>query len=204
MITRRYLAPIGPAGAFVGVVLAGMLLYSTRGHADDGVGDNESRIRQGFAIAPVVLNLHGKNPALVGLGSYLVNAVSGCNACHTLPPFKLNGNPFLRQPEMINVDGYLGGGTPIPAPEGGVVISRNLTPDKSGMPEGHTFQDFLLIMRTGTDLDARDPTRAPPLQVMPWPYFQNMSDNDLRAIYEYLSAIPCVEGGPNEPLHRCP
>jgi hypothetical protein len=31
------------------------------------------------------------------------------------------------------------------------------------------------------------------LQVMPWPNFQNMTDHDLRAIYEYLSAIPCID-----------
>ena len=30
------------------------------------------------------------------------------------------------------------------------------------------------------------------LQVMPWPVYQTISDDDLRAIYEYLSAIPPV------------
>ena len=30
-----------------------------------------------------------------------------------------------------------------------------------------------------------------------------MTDHDLRAIYEYLSAIPCLEGGPGEPANRC-
>jgi cytochrome c553 len=38
---------------------------------------------------------------------------------------------------------------------------------------------------------------------MPWPVYQSLSDNDLRAIYEYLSAIPCVEGGPGSPPNRC-
>ena len=37
---------------------------------------DESIVKQGLAIAPVDLNLRGKNRALVGLGSYLVNAVS--------------------------------------------------------------------------------------------------------------------------------
>jgi hypothetical protein len=32
------------------------------------------------------------------------------------------------------------------------------------------------------------------LQVMPWPTFQNMTDQDLRAIYEYLRAVPCNPG----------
>ena len=34
------------------------------------------------------------------------------------------------------------------------------------------------------------------LQIMPWPFFRNMSDHDLDAIYEYLSAKPCVAGDP--------
>ncbi|HKW61771.1 MAG TPA: hypothetical protein VJN89_04430 [Candidatus Acidoferrum sp.] len=39
------------------------------------------------------------------------------------------------------------------------------------------------------------------LQVAPWPTFQNMTDHDLRAIYEYLKAVPCnpgpgIEGAP--------
>lgn len=31
-------------------------------------------------------------------------------------------------------------------------------------------------------------------QVMCWPFFTNMTDHDLRAIYAYLSAIPCNPG----------
>jgi len=41
------------------------------------------------------------------------------------------------------------------------------------------------------------------LQIMPWPAFQNMTDHDLEVIYEHPSAIPCPEGGPGEPAHRC-
>jgi hypothetical protein len=32
------------------------------------------------------------------------------------------------------------------------------------------------------------------LQVMRWPFFRNMTDHELRAIYEYLTAIPCNPG----------
>ena len=45
------------------------------------------------------------------------------------------------------------------------------------------------------------------LQIMPWPAYQEMTDYDIRAIYEYLSAIPCVAGpaDPNSILHNdCP
>ena len=41
-------------------------------------------------------------------------------------------------------------------------------------------------MRTGRDPD--DPATL--LQVMPWPVYQDMRFDDLRAIYTYLKAIP--------------
>jgi len=97
------------------------------------------------------------------------------------------------------------------------IVSRNLTPDYTGMAEGgHTLYEFMQIMRTGVDMDhahpncpTNTPVCLPPpfngdlLQVMPWPNFQNMTDRQLTAIYAYLSAIPCLEGGPGEPADRC-
>jgi hypothetical protein len=43
------------------------------------------------------------------------------------------------------------------------------------------------------------------LQIMPWPTFRNVSDRDLLASYEYLSAIPCIEGpaAPSIPHNDC-
>jgi len=138
---------------------------------------------------------------------------------------------------MINPNGYLGGGAkfgPFPGKGIGgagplVVYSRNLTPDKSGLPEGGTsFQDFLTIFRSGHDFDGAHPAcptlgpegcvantpAFPPfdpslLLVMPWPVYGNMSDDDLRAVYEYLSAIPCISdastvGLPANLYQTCP
>ena len=182
-------------GTFATVLAAGLVLsHSTGVQADGGDGD-ESKIKQGFAIAPVPLNLKGKNRALVGLGSYIVNAQGACNDCHTNPPYADGGDPYSGQPKKINAAGYLGGGV-----EFGPFVSRNLTPDKTGKPEGgNTFAEFEQIMRTGIDLDKAHPQFGPFLQVMPWPVYQDMTDRDLRAIYEYLSAIPCVEGDPGIP-----
>src|ERR1700674_2206908 len=53
-----------------------------RQNGDDEGEESDPRIRRGFKIAPVPLNLDDKNCALVGLGSYLVNT-GGCNDCHT-------------------------------------------------------------------------------------------------------------------------
>jgi len=166
------------------------VVVSTQGNKG-GNGDDGSKIQIGYEIAPVPLDMKGKNPALVGLGSYIVNAQAGCNDCHTNPPYAPGGNPFLGEPKQINVDGYLAGGTVFPTGHGGTVTSANITPDDEGLPAGLTFQEYRELIRTGHDPD--DPDEI--LQVMPWPVFQDMNDRDIRAIYEYLRSIPHIEGG---------
>jgi hypothetical protein len=110
----------------------------------------------------------------------------------------------------VNQATYLGGGRDFGPLIPGTpdIVSRNLTPDKTGKPEGgRSFAEFRQIIRTGVDLDHLHPpcpavNCIPPpfdgnlLQIMPWPQYQNMTDHELRAIYEYLSAIPCIEGPP--------
>ncbi len=148
--------------------------------------DDKSRVQRGLEIAPVPLNLKGKNRALVGLGSYIVNAQGGCNDCHTNPPYAAGGNPFEGQPKQINAAHYLAGGTAF-----GPVISRNITPDERGLPAGLTFKQFERLIRTGID---EDENRL--LQIMPWPVYQDMTTRDLKAVYEYLRSIPHAEPGP--------
>lgn len=177
---------------------------------------DEAKVRIGFEIAPVPLNMQGKNPQLVGLGSYIVNAHADCNGCHSRGPqseYTSTGNPYQFEPpfsgkQQVNPATYLGGGRDF-GPVLGLthLYSRNLTPDKTGRAAGgHTYQEFLNILRTGIDYDGVHPScnGAPNgscvvnpfngnlLQVMPWPVHQNMTDHDIRAIYEYLSSIPCI------------
>ncbi|MEO7206759.1 MAG: cytochrome C [Steroidobacteraceae bacterium] len=183
----------------VSAVLAmGAAVFSlcSRSIADDGFHDpssDEARIRRGYEIAPVPLNLKGKDWRLVGLGSHFVNAVADCNGCHTADPsveYAPGGNPYFKgnQPKVINQSTYLAG--------------------------GHTFAEFLQILRTGEDLDHLHPNCTATLltncfpfngdlvQIMPWPVFQSLKEQDIRAIYEYLSAIPCIEGPASGELHN--
>ena len=152
--------------------------------------DDAAKIRKGYEINPVPLDLAGKNPALVGLGSYIVNGQGACTDCHTSPPYAAGGDPFLGQPTVANVEGFLAGGTPF-----GPFISRNLTPNASGRPAGLTLEQFVFVMNTGADVKGRAPfvpsQEADLLQVMPWPVYRGMTERDKRAIYEYLRAIPC-------------
>ncbi len=220
MTAKQWVASVATIAALAAVVLVGATLFRSAS-VQAAVEDSEaSKIQQGFAIAPVPLNLAGKNRALVGLGSYIVNAHADCNGCHSAGPateYSLGGNPYLRFPAFftgkkeVNPATYLAGGRDF-GPIGSVphLYSRNLTPDKTGLPEGgHTFAEFVEIMRNGADLDHVHPNCTAPftpancfeppfngdlLQVMPWPVHQDMTDRDLRAIYEYLSAIPCNPG----------
>ncbi len=142
---------------------------------------NAERIAKGIRIAPVPLNLSGLDRNLVGLGSYLVNAVAGCNDCHSLQQFAPGGDPYLGQKKKINQTDYLAGGRAF-----GPFVSPNVTPDARRRPAGLTLARFVQVMRTGVDPD--DSSRL--LQVMPWPAYQDMQYGDLKAIYAYLQAVP--------------
>ena len=157
--------------------------------------------QQGKQITPVPVNLMGKNPDLVYLGSYLVNGQGGCNSCHTCPSYRGN-NPFIGggaglgagKPAPVNAANYLAGGTSFPGngPGGNkAVAAPNLTPDSSGLPGGMTYDDFKNAMQNG--MVSSKPGHV--LQVMPWPVFRNLYENDLIAIYQYLSAIPSAQAG---------
>jgi len=167
---------------------------------NDNAGD-AARIIKGFRIAPVPLNLEGKNVALVGLGSYIVNGVGGCNDCHTSPPYAAGGDPFAGDPKKVNAARYLAGGTPFGDPTNpDTPVSRNLTPRANGLPANLTWEQFRQVIRTGADLKDRRPFFPSEdhdlLQVMPWPVFQDMNDRDLRAVYEYLRSIPSLPSTP--------
>jgi len=178
------------------LILCGLLFFAvTTKLPAQGQGDGgESEILRGFQIAPVPLNLAGKNRSLVGLGSYLVNGPSDCLGCHTVGLYLPGGDPFLGQPARINTATYLAGGAAF-----GPFISRNLTPDATGRPAGLTLSEFKTVLRSGVDLKALPPhvpSNPGLLQVMPWPAYRYGSDKFIEAIYEYLSAIPCLPGGP--------
>lgn len=230
------------ATAFVLVAVVALLVHvahrgaiAQNGFVQDnnGAQDEKLAIQIGYAIAPVPLKTDGLDPNLVGLGSYIVNVTGDCNGCHSAGPaseYLPPGNPYLRHVpngpytgvEKDNPTTYLGGGRdfgPFPGPTSPLhIISRNLTPDASGKPEGHTLQEFMTILRTGVDMDQLHPncTGAPTanctpfpfdgskLQIMRWPAFRNMTDRQITAVYQYLSAVPCIQGAdPNETPNRC-
>lgn len=244
MTMRQFASRAAAGAAGLGILIAGLSIPSRQVQAQD----SEATLSQiGLAISPVPLNLVGKDQQLVGFGSYLVNAIGDCNGCHNGggPPnfnYAAGGNPYFAPtkfflgsplPTKIKVDPavYLSGGTnfgPVGTPTGPSmyggpdIITRNLTPDKNGVPEGGmSLAEFKQVMKTGTDFDHLHPvctaaqlatiaagTTPPPiciptspdnttngdiLQIMPWPAFSNLTDHHIEAIYAFLSAIPCID-----------
>ncbi len=230
MNIRHVLIALTMGATFALVIGIETISGISRARAGDDEADSEQfKIRRGFEIAPVPLNLRGKDVRLVGLGSYIVNGAGHCNVCHSAGPateYADGGNPYFKgnQPTVINPATYLGGGRvfPVQAPGAPVIVSRNLTPDWTGRPEGgRHFEDFRVILTTGVDLDhvhanCTDPSITSSntcfplnlpfdgdlLQIMPWPEDRHMSEQDMRAIYEYLSAVPCIAGPPTGVLHN--
>lgn len=186
-------------------------------------GDNNQispwKVEQGIAIAPVKLNLTGKDPRQVNYGSYLVNSQVDCSGCHSYPQFlppggpgsnPAAGDPFLGMPSTqsverqlvanYNTSHYLSGGQCF-----GPYMARNITPEANGLPEGLTEAEFIKVMRTGQDIHCEKepndpicslPEPGPPtyvLQTMPWPTYHSMTDADIKAIYAYLTAVPAAE-----------
>src|SRR5689334_23383701 len=100
-------------------------------------------VEKGLAIAPVTLNMAGKDRNQVGYGSYLVNAAGGCNDCHTNPSYTPEGDPFQGKPKKVNSAGYLAGGVAF-----GPFTSRNITPSADGPVLGD-LATFKKVIRTG-------------------------------------------------------
>jgi mono/diheme cytochrome c family protein len=110
----------------------------------------------------------------IARGEYLAT-LGNCVSCHT--PMTRNGQPIT---ELA-----FAGGLPLKGPWG-EVTSLNITPDASGI----SYYDeamFIRTLRTG-QVGARKLN-----SIMPWGYFRNMTDEDLKAIFAYLRTLPPVQ-----------
>jgi mono/diheme cytochrome c family protein len=143
-------------------------------------------------------------------GKYLVST-SGCMDCHT--PWKMG--PKGPEPDMSR---WLSGHPqdkkmpPPPSVPGpwqmvasdtntawagpwGVSFTANLTPDEETGLGRWTVQDFKATIRTGRHM-GRGREILPP---MPIPVYNNMTDEDLEAVFAYLRTIPPIRNKVPEP-----
>lgn len=121
-------------------------------------------------------------------GRYLASLI--CIDCHTTE------DPD--GPVPIDVDRLFLGGRAFPAADVGLpsppfpeqIISRNLTPDATGL-QGWTPQQIAAAVRTGIDIEGEG--LCPPMPVGPNGPFGGMTEEDALAIGTYLTTLPPVE-----------
>ena len=147
-------------------------------------------------------------------GKYLVT-VGGCNDCHTpkkLGPDgpeadmtrELSGNPASEKVAAVPsgliapdkwltiTNNHLGAW----AGPWGVSFAINLTPDKETGLGSWTQEMFVNALRTGK----HQGTGRPILPPMPWVWYRNMTDDDLKAVFAYLQSLPPIKNAIPEPL----
>lgn len=140
--------------------------------------------------------------AQVAHGKYLVS-LGGCNDCHT--PLKLTD----KGPQP-NFDRLLSGHpetTKLPTPDlkpgpwfvttagmtawagpWGITYTANLTPDTNTGLGIWTEDMFIKAMKTGKHMGSGRDILPP----MPWQSLAHLTDDDLKAVYQYLRTIPSV------------
>ncbi|MCC6202314.1 MAG: cytochrome c [Gammaproteobacteria bacterium] len=102
-------------------------------------------------------------PAGMSQGEYVAR-LGNCVACHSIP----GGAPFA-------------GGLKMAVPRLGAIYTTNITPDKDTGIGSYTFEDFDRAMRAGVTPDGKYLYPA-----MPYPSYAKLSEQDMRALYDYF------------------
>lgn len=140
---------------------------------------------------------------LTARGGYLITAF-GCADCHT--PLKmgpkgpepdlsrtLSGHPenlkLSPPPKADNSWVWFGAATNTAfAGPWGITYASNLTPDKETGLGNWKEDDFVQTLKTGKHAGVGRPIMPP----MPWPALSHLTDEDLRAMFQYLHTLPPV------------
>nr|WP_298415681.1 cytochrome c [uncultured Halomonas sp.] len=107
--------------------------------------------------------------ALVSRG-YVLAELGNCSSCHTAK----SGQPYA-------------GGRAMPTPFG-TIHATNITPDRETGIGSWSIDAFTRAMREGIDREGKHLYPA-----FPYNHFTKASDEDLRALYAFLHALPAVK-----------
>ena len=139
----------------------------------------------------------------VARGRYLVSTI-GCGDCHSPKIFGpegpiedesrlLSGHPegtVLDTPPALGGSWVAAAASDLTAWVGpwGISYTFNLTPDENTGIGSWSEETFVGALRTGRHMGVSRPILPP----MPWQFYRNLTDEDLRSIYAYLRTIPPV------------
>ncbi|MBW3533901.1 MAG: cytochrome c [Gemmatimonadetes bacterium] len=129
------------------------------------------------APPPDLGRLVGDTAGLVERGAYIVRDVSVCGHCHAADP-------------EMDPDGPLSGGMAFNGWRTGTIRAANITPDVATGIGDWSDAEVVRALRTGVHRDGRIL-----LPIMPYFWFNGMSDRDALAVARYLRSRPPVEHG---------
>jgi len=138
------------------------------------------------AMAPPVAIRVDMSPERIARGKHLYERVMDCDGCHSQGDMSRFGRP---------VTAARGKGFVFPGEMGlpGTVVGSNITPDRETGIGAWTDGEKIRAIREGI---GRDGQALFPM--MPYPYYRNLSDDDVQSLVAYLNTLPPV---PN-PLPR--
>jgi mono/diheme cytochrome c family protein len=141
---------------------------------------------------PAAAQQAGSNTA-VERGRYLVR-ITGCHDCHSpkvqgMTPnldLSLSGRPATTQlPSETKTEVHASPDLTAWTGPWGYSVASNLTPDPAtGIGTRYNEASFIATMRTG-----KKPNGTPIMPPMPSEVYQNMTDDDLKAIFAYLRTV---------------
>jgi len=142
--------------------------------------------------APAAAQQQGGNAA-VERGRYLVR-ITGCHDCHSpkvqgMTPnldLALSGRPSTTPlPSETKTEVHASPDLTAWTGPWGFSVASNLTPDPTtGIGTRYNEASFIATMRTG-----KKPNGTPIMPPMPSEVYQNMTDDDLKAIFAYLRTV---------------
>jgi mono/diheme cytochrome c family protein len=154
-------------------------------------------------MAPFILPVTKAGDPQVERGRYLVT-LGVCHDCHT--PKGPDGRPRLDR----LLSGHPEGEPPAPVIPGaisacltatcfsgpwGTSFARNLTPDSATGLGTWTEAYFIKVLRTGIRGNG-EPLRP----LMPWEWYRQLTDDDLKAMFAYLRTLPPISNAVPEDL----
>jgi mono/diheme cytochrome c family protein len=150
---------------------------------ENNVPDSEPDFPMNFILNTIPKNpIHQTKPEktdLLAYGAYMTNA-AGCAECHT----KVDKGQII--PDLM-----FGGGRDFRFPDGSLVNSSNITPDKETGIGAWTQEMFIQRFKAYADSAYTSPSVAMGEfnSVMPWTMYGQMEEDDLAAIYTYLRSV---------------
>jgi mono/diheme cytochrome c family protein len=139
----------------------------------------------------------------VARGEYLVSTI-GCGDCHSPKVMgpegpvedesrRLSGHPEsakLDAPPALNGSWIAATSSDLTAWVGpwGISYTFNLTPDENTGIGSWSEDTFVQAIKTGRHMGVSRPILPP----MPWHFYRNLTDEDLRSIYAFLRTLPPV------------